>query len=222
MKLHSLKMLAFVSIQFALTAKISQAQEKSSPLVGFQVGTMGLGFQYVHPINSRWDLRAAATYFQLKHNREWTTTTTSTLTTSETIKGRTGGVSLIADYNLSSKTPNFKLAFGALYQLNRLIDTRSYLVEYSGQNVDLGNLTLEYTTFPVSPYAGFVWGNFKTEKKIVYSIELGTLYHGKPRVDFTGEGRIAPTAEQDEMAAENVKDYNWYPVLNFQINYKLK
>ena len=219
MKLHTSKIVMLFALKVVFALNFASAQEKPPSYFGIQIGTLGAGLQYVKPLNSRWDLRASATFLKLTKNRE---TISSTLTTKETIEMRTGGLGIIADYCISKNTPNWKIAFGAIYQFNKITDSRQYDVEYNDSKVDLGNLSLEFTTFPVSPYAGFMWGNFKSEKKIIYCLELGTLYHGKPKVLFTGEGRIAPTAELDEIVSENVKDYNWYPYLNFQINYKLK
>jgi hypothetical protein len=219
MKNRYLKIASLLVVPLTFVANYGHAQEKAAPSIGLQIGTLGIGAQYIHPLTSKWELRSTLSYLQLTKKRELISTS---LTTDETIKMRTGGIGIYANYNVFSKTPNWKVSLGAVYQFNRIIDTRVYEVEYNNSQIDLGSLSLEFTTFPVSPYAGILWGNFKSEKKININLELGTLYHGKPNVVFTGEGRIAPTAEQGPLVEENVKDYNWYPYLSFNINYKLK
>ena len=110
---------------------------------------------------------------------------------------------------------------GVFYQANKLLQRDDYTYVGDDRNEDLGNLTIDFTSFPVSPYVGLIFGNYKSGRRCTVAFELGTLFHGKPRVNWVGEGIIAPTAEQDEIVAGNVSNYNWWPYANFQINYKL-
>lgn len=196
----------------------SQELEKQKPTLGIQVGSMGAGLQFTYPFAKRWDARIAASYMSLNLN---SSSKDKTIATEKKTGVTMGGVSLIADFTLSSKTPNWKLAMGVVYPLNKIEETRSYTYIADGFNEDLGSLTLAFTPIPINPYLGFVFGNFKSTKRVGFALELGTLYHGKPSVSFTGTGRIEPTSEQDEVVANNVKNYNFYPYANFQLIFKL-
>ena len=190
----------------------------SSPTLGIQLGSMGIGIQYTHPLSERWNLRGTASYFDIALPQS---IPSSTVNTERVYSARLGGIGAIADYSFSKKTPNWKLAMGLFYQINRVGIYQEFTYVGDDLNEDLGTLDLQFDSFPVSPYAGLVFGNFKSQKRVTFSLELGTLFHGRPNVTFTGTGRIGPTAEQDELVAENVSNYNWFPYANFQLNFKL-
>ena len=197
----------------------SKAPTGKSDYVGLQFGSLGIGGQYVHPLNARWSLRFSGSYFSM--GAPTSTIVTPRYTETRDVKGTVGGGSAIADFDISPKTPNWKLSMGAFYTINEVSQMSSFVYTENGNNKDVGTLDLTFTANPVSPYLGLVWGNFKTKKKLFFTLELGTLYHGKPKVSFTGTGLIEPTTQQDYIIADNVSNYNWFPYANFQLNYKL-
>ena len=60
----------------------------SSPYLGIQIGSLGAGMQYVHPLNYKWNLRVAASYFAYTLNSR---TETNTLVTATSRNLRVGG-----------------------------------------------------------------------------------------------------------------------------------
>lgn len=203
---------------------LSFAQEKADDrsnanYVGIQMGSLGAGAQYVHSIHPRWNLRFSGSYFKASMDQ---TIETTDYTEYRTNNGQVGAFAALADFNISKNTPNWKLSTGLMYQVNKINRFSSFEATINDDVFDMGTLDLTFTAFPVNPYAGLVFGNFKTEKKVFITLELGTLFHGKPNVDFEGTGMIRLTGQDNEQRVnDNVSNYNWFPYANFQINYKL-
>lgn len=220
MKIRTLALLAlfFAGITYAQDSppKAATQSEKAPSYISMKVGSLGAGLEFSHSIASRWAMRYNFTYFQYTKNAE---TKSGNVETVREAFVRCGGLGVIADYNLSKTNPNWKLAMGLVYQFNRVSDSRTYTYTGSSTPEDLGNLTLAFTAFPVNPYLGIVAGNFRSKKHLQFSFEAGTLFHGRPRVEFTGSGRIQQTTEQIGIVEENVKNYNWFPVGFFNLRY---
>lgn len=194
---------------------------KAKPYLGVQVGFFGAGLQFSYPINNRFSVRVAGTYLP---------------SITKTISGKeqgldvvsdytfqTGGAALMGDFSLSKNKPGIRLSFGAVYNMTKVSGVRTY--HEPTYDLDLGYLNLEFTPkLPVSPYLGFVFGNFKKAKRAVFALEIGALYHGSPQVTFTGDGRISPTANEsnEEIIENNVKSLQFYPYANLQLNFNLK
>lgn len=216
-----MKIINYLSAIGLLTFSLgTNAQEasKGNPYISLKMGSLGFGLEYSHPISARWSGRLNASYFAIAMHKE---TTASSIITVKDTKVKIGGIGLIGDFNLSKTNPNWKLCVGAVYQFNKIAETRAYTFSSPDLTEDLGSLSLEFTTFPVNPYVGFMLGNFRSTKRLQFSLEAGTLYHGAPRVVFTGTGRIAGTAEQVDKVKENVKNYSLFPVGNINIRYVL-
>lgn len=212
--------LLLASVGFAQESESTASPTKKtnlpSPYLGVQMGSMGFGMQFVYPVKPRLNLRLAGSYFQYSMDIQ---TTTSRYETDRTQFLKVGGVGLIADYAFLKTSLNWKLAAGLFYQVNQIGQYDSYTYVDNGNNEDLGTLDIDFTTFPVAPYAGLVFGNFNSGKRVTIALELGTLYHGKPRVEMTGTGPVGPSAENADLIESNVSNYNWFPYGNFQINY---
>lgn len=193
-------------------------EEKPKKYISQHLGTLGFGIEYNHGFTNRFSLRGNLNYFRLNQK-----TTYSNSTLYEKYRAfRSAGIGVIADWRFIGNAPNWKLSAGVYILSRRASETRDYIYTNEDLTEDLGRLSIKFSTFPVNPYVGFIYGNFMSVKPITYSIEFGTLFHGNPRVDFTGNGRIEQTTQQDDIIKENVKNYMFYPVLNFKLNYKLK
>lgn len=222
-----------ILILFVASGKLLCAQESTStkatdekiytpkPYFGLQVGSLGAGLQVSYPIDNRWNLRLGGTYLPtLKYS---TSGTQEGLEVTTDMRFKTGSVSLISDFSLSKKKPGIKLSFGAIYQMTMAGATRSYYEP--SYSLDVGTLDLEFKPgLPVNPYLGFSFGNFKKSKVVFFVFEVGAMYHGKPKVNsFTGEGRIAPTANESNsvIIENNIKSLQVYPYANMQLNFKI-
>lgn len=200
------------------TTPNSNDLQKGNMTIGVQVGSLGPGLQFTYTVNSKLNLRAVGSFMKLNYSTEFDE---SQVHTSEKIMAKTGVIGLISDWNVFNKQW-FRLSGGVVYNFNQLIDTRNYVYTKTTPSYDVGSLTLDFTTMKVNPYLGIVLGRQNQDKKVNFLVELGTLYHGQPKVNFTGEGRIGATSEQVDVVKSNVSNYAFYPVLNLQLNVKIK
>jgi hypothetical protein len=204
----------------SFVTKVKASIEEQGLSAGIQINTLGLGGQFVMPLNNSLNARFSASFIQMKFQKN---VERGNLAEDRNRKLRSGGLGLLVDWK-PFEYELIRFSGGLVYQFNRASESRDYVYTRNGEAMELGNLTVDFTFFPVNPYIGFVFGRPipLAEKKISVLFELGTLFHGRPRVDFTGAGRIAPTAEQDDVIANNVKNYMFYPVASIQLNYKIK
>ena len=223
----------FLLLLFCLTAFCHSNKIKAStnldwtntynakPYLGIQLGSLGAGLQFAYPIGNRFDVRISGTYLP-KIGLSIPSTEQGVDIVSK-YNFQTGCVALICDLSLSKKKPGIKLAFGAVYSMTKVSGTRQY--HEPTYDLDLGSLTLGFTPkLPVNPYLGLVFGNFMKSKVVFFTLEIGALYHGKPKVVFTGDGRVSPTANDanTQIIADNVKSLQFYPYANLQLNFRLK
>lgn len=190
------------------------------PYVGLQVGSLGAGLQFTYPLTKRIELRAAGTYLP-QVGMNFTGVSGSADVTSE-VTFETGSASLIGTFSPFAKRPGLKIAAGAVYTMTAINAMNAYyLPEY---DEDLGTVGIEMTPrLPVNPYLGIVLGNAGKAKRVSFAFELGAMYHGKPKVNMTGTGRIAPTANESNTAIieNNIAAFQFYPYGNFQLNFFL-
>ncbi len=193
-------------------------EERPKKFISQQIGTLGFGLEYNHGFTNRFSLRGNINYFQLNQK----ITYSNTVLFEKYRLFRIAGIGVIADWRFLENVPNWKVSAGLYLVSRKASETRDYIYVNEDFTEDLGRLSIEFSAFPVNPYVGFLYGNFKSTKPITYSIEFGTLFHGQPKVEFTGTGRIEQTTQQVDIIRDNVKNYMFYPVLNFKLNYKLK
>jgi hypothetical protein len=85
-----------------------------------------------------------------------------------------------------------------------------------------------------APYLGFGWGSYEIRKTgFLYSVDVGVMYLGKPKVELTATGPVADLARQyypaeleSYLAGEKqkiedaLKEYRYYPVVAVGIWYR--
>ena len=204
---------------FLNTAVQSHAQIETSEInLGLQLGSTGIGLQAATRINEKVQLRTTVSFMQLRLKKEFSQ---GDIQTSRTRLMRTGGVGLISDWQLLKKTDKFRLSGGLYYVFNKLEETRAYSFNDEGTIEDMGLLTIAVESFPINLYGGLLIGKIDPEKKMNILLDIGTMFHGRPKVDFTGGGRVEPTADQDDIVRDNLKNYNFYPNINVLLFYRL-
>ena len=90
---------------------------------------------------------------------------------------------------------------------------------------DIGVFSLQLTPGnKFSPYLGLGFGNTLSRKhRISFNFELGALYYGSPQVTLSGDGIIGPIASEHNQSvlSEALAPYPWYPMINFQLTFRL-
>lgn len=205
---------------------------KNSFAAGVKVGLIGPGLDFSMSVSKKLNVRLTGNYMKLnmKSVKDFSDVKVEFKTTVTV-----GAVGLIADWHPFESAPIIKISGGVMYNFNKATivgkTTESYSFDegnYVFTPDDIGALSVEFKVNPIAPYLGFGFGNVIPKHKWGFNIELGTLYHGSPKVELTTSNPdtdlIAPTAgaENQEQIESNVKNYYLYPILSFQLNYKIK
>jgi hypothetical protein len=215
-----MKNISFKTLTVLLTLFISNNllnAQSGNQSVGLQLGSQGIGAFYEYGITDRLDLRGGASFFSFSNVGQ---SKSRDITVYTQTKIRIGGISLGVNYVPYEEFGWLKISGGLFAQWNSAQVGQYYILERDGETEYYGNLILTAKTFPVSPFASVLLGNFDTNKKLVFGVEIGTTFHGSPKISFTGDGRVEPTTEQQPLIQSNVKNYMFFPILNFKTAFK--
>jgi len=178
-----------------------------------RVGTLGVGGEITTSLTPRLNLRLGGHYFP-------TYTFSGTAIDGDVaydLKAKLLSIGGVLDLYPFKK--GFRLSGGVYYNLNKAEGTgrptRSYSVGSTTYGPDrLGSLTASLEAGQqLSPYAGIGWGNAVGKSRVSFLIDIGALYIDRPVLEFTGEGLIAPTAEQGPQIQEDLDQIRFYPVV---------
>jgi hypothetical protein len=200
--------------------------------VAVKLSTFGPGIEVIKAFDFPLNLRLGGTYF--KDDRDITVYVHSdNATTVNHIL--LGTLSLMADWQFGSI---FHVTLGGIYNF-----TEETLDVYPNESIYVGEVevteeTLGYTSTnlkpsKLNPYFGIGFGRSISKNHLVgFGVDLGAAYIGEPKVLLEATGLLAPSAEpfptQDggttsnqEIIANNIKNYKFYPYLNFQLSFRL-
>ncbi len=136
-----------------------------------------------------------------------------------------GAISLLGDWYFLR---NIHLTLGVSYNLfEATVDARRT------EDLELGTITVTEEEFGdlgvktkpnrLNPYIGIGFGRSQSYKRrLAFNFELGALYQGKTNFELKSSGMLTPTAtpEQEEALEDSIY-LPWYPVMTFQITYKI-
>lgn len=137
-----------------------------------------------------------------------------------------GAISLLADWYMSDK---LHLTGGMVYNLSKESVSGKPTEEFTVGTLtvkpdEIGSMTLTLEPNRIAPYLALGFGRpVPLKKSVSVNFELGAVYHGKPKVGLDAQGMIAPTANEDNEKAieDNISSFSFFPVLSFQIAFKL-
>lgn len=84
----------------------------------------------------------------------------------------------------------------------------------------LGNVSAKVKLNRVAPYLGIGFGMPTSGNHFTFSMDVGVIYQGAPKVDLTAKGLLEPSAEQGPLIEDNIKWFKFYPVISLGISYK--
>jgi hypothetical protein len=87
---------------------------------------------------------------------------------------------------------------------------------------EMGELTIKIDSKGVAPYLGIGLGKSVPTKKVNVTLDLGTFYLNKPIATAVGTKLLSNNQELANTLTENIEDYRWLPVLQLNLNYKIK
>ncbi len=136
------------------------------------------------------------------------------------------GINILADY--FPWQTGLRVTAGFLINLNKvtteMTPSKTYTVGGDLYTPDvLGKMNAEIKFNKIAPYIGIGFGNPLAEgKKLGFTFDMGTMYHGSPKVDLSATGLIEPSAspDQEEKLADNISWFKWFPVVSFGLTYK--
>lgn len=220
-------LLLFLSV---LANSILSAQyKKKDSYLGINLGTNGLGIQYGYTLNPRINLRLSSSYLSTDYSDDFIERKNliqpgDFLMNNWNINVSSVSIGTLIDIKPFINSEFIRVSLGVFYNSF----TANYNSNYSysdikkGLNFDAGTLKLNVTTTPIKPYIGILLGTPSDSKRVNFSIEMGTMFQQSPTARFTGEGMVGPTASQEPLVQKNVSNYNFYPSLSFQLNYRFK
>ncbi|MDA3944098.1 MAG: hypothetical protein PF694_11235 [Bacteroidetes bacterium] len=190
--------------------------------LGVKLSTFGPGVEIIAAFTPKIQLRLGGTYFNYTYNH-----TDENVDVNGSADAKLGSVSLLMNYHLARV---FFLSGGLLYNMNEI-----GLNGYFTQSMTIGSMevepekigTLDFLVKPgssITPYAGIGVGRSLSKNGVVsFAVEAGAAFHGKPQVELNATGMLEPTGseEQRQLLEDNLSGFNIYPMLNFQLSFRL-
>jgi len=193
--------------------------------VGLKAGVSGLGIEVIKGLSDKINVRLGYSRLMIPY------------TTRQQLEGYNlqvdaevtlGGASLLTDYYLLKNILHFT---GGLILNQTLVGIKIQ----SLSNLQYGDVSIpaeEVGTISgklgpghlVSPYLAIGVGNtLPRNHRFSFNFELGMFYQGPPEIELSGEGVIGPMASENNSHVINqaIAQYSWFPLLNFQLTYRI-
>lgn len=217
-----------------------KAQEEVKPFqhlsVSVNAGTLGVGVQVASPINRLLSLRTGLTVFKYTYDYDYDGVIKYEGFESErpiSMEAKANMVNglLLADIFLFRK--------GTFHLTGGFFVGTSDIIKISGEAdrlVEIGDLIIkpengrvaaQLRTNSFKPYLGLGFGNSVTKSnRVGFKFELGAMFHGSPNIAVTEGVEITDLTHlevSDELDKFNkfLKKFNVYPVINFQLNFRM-
>lgn len=190
--------------------------------IGAKAGTMGFGGELGLAITPRIHLRLGGSYFRYEIDLE---------AFQSEVKGssyaQVGSVSVLANFHPARY---FYLSAGVLYNM-----FEAGIYGLPANPITIGNIQanpdevgyLEVTMKPgmnINPYAGIGFGRAVSKNRVVsFNIDLGAAFMDSPKADIQSTGMLTPTSSEDQKRQlnENIAWVQFYPMINFQLNFRI-
>ncbi|PLX08074.1 MAG: hypothetical protein C0598_12475 [Marinilabiliales bacterium] len=206
------------------TSDVSLKTKKFTPGwgIGIKASTFGFGADVIKSFNQNFTLRLGGSYMK----QDIKISTFDDLGGSAFNYTTLGSISLIFDYYIFRSV---YISAGAMYNMTKLEFESQAEESQTIGNIEISPETIgsvTYTLLPneICPYLGIGFGHTLSRNKLVaFNFDLGAVYQGSPKVKLDATGMVTPTAnpEQQQLLQENVKDWKFYPFMNFQLSFRI-
>jgi len=190
--------------------------------LGLKVSTFGPGVEITTNILRTLHLRVGGSYFT--YNMDVDSEFLGVIGSNEL---KTGSISLVANWQVAK---GFFFAGGALYNMfeNKAVGTPKNgfqlgIMEVSPEQVGELSIALKPGN-TISPYVGIGLGRTISRNGVVsFALELGGVYHGKPKVGIEATGMLAPTASPEKaiLIEQALTSFQFLPMVNLQLSFRL-
>lgn len=220
---HKIHMLGLALLMFVIATNIQAQASRNYMAIGVKGGSTGVGGEFTVSLNKKFNTRISATFLDYTYSGE----ADLEATVGYDARNQTTSVGLIVDYFPFTKF--IKLSAGVHYfdftMDGFVAPTEPYTVEGKEFSVEkLGSISalMDYES-KIVPYLGLGFGNSARQGfPIRFTMDIGALYTNSPRINSSGEGIIAPTAEQAKDFEDGLKDFKFYPVINLGLSVRIR
>lgn len=189
--------------------------------IGVKLTSLGPGVEIVKSFNELINLRLGGTYYKM--NYEFILE--DNISTINQAYATFGGINLMVDVNFLSF---MHFSGGFIYNITSVEMNATPKDEYFIGEIEItpetvGSIQYGLTPNKICPYAGLGFGRSISRSQIVsFSFDFGVTYQGAPKVEMEANGMVSPTAseEQRQILEDNVKGYQFYPMMSFQLAFK--
>lgn len=190
--------------------------------IGIKASSIGFGADIVKSFNQNFTLRLGASYFK----KDFKVAKLDDLKAEALNYTSLGSVSLLFDYYIFKSV---YISVGGFYNFSTLeFESAATESQKIGNIVvtpeTIGSITYTLKPNELCPYLGIGFGHTISRNKLLaFNFDLGALYQGSPKLLLEATGMVSPTAneEQRQLLEDNVKDWKFYPFLNFQLSFRL-
>lgn len=189
--------------------------------IGIKLTSLGPGIEIVKSFNELISLRLGGTYYKM--NYEFSAS--NDINTINQAYATFGAANLTVDVNFLSF---MHFTGGLIYnitqvEMDAIPKDEYYIGEIEITPETVGSVKYGVTPNKICPYAGLGFGRSISRSQIVsFSFDIGVVYHGSPKVQLEANGMVSPTAseEQRQILEDNVKGYQFYPMMSFQLAFR--
>ncbi|MGE5402918.1 MAG: hypothetical protein ACM3S2_21170 [Ignavibacteriales bacterium] len=213
----------FFIVLLILFSCLSCSASAQTYAVSVKASTIGLHLEAYRSIGTDFNVHLGGSFFSYAYNQS---------------PDPKEDYSLNADLKLNSFTAlvdwmpfessSFRISGGLSYNNNQpQVTAIPQITKVIGGDVynkdNLGNLDVTLTFNKIDPYIGIGIGNpTGGESRFGVVFDMGVFYQGKPGVKLHADGLLSPSAspEQEAIVQENIKWFQWYPVVSLGVSYK--
>ena len=189
--------------------------------IGIKVSSLGLGLEIIKSFNKNFNLRLGGSYYKQNY-AQWKYDDSDL---AAFVYGQVGSISLIADWYFLKSV---HLSGGVFYNMTVVkkeskLSESYYVGEIEVTPETVGSVFVSWFPNEICPYLGIGFGRTISRNEVVaFNFDLGALYQGSPKVAMEANGMVAPTANEDQrkLMENNVKGYQFYPFINFQLSFR--
>lgn len=235
-----------VAFSIGVPAMAQTGTERVKPFshlsVSLNAGTLGGGLQVAAPLNDYLGLRAGFSLLKFNYNYDYDGTYEGPLPANARVRNedpdRYYTVPLKAKANMANGMvllDYFPFRRSVFHVTAGLLFGTSSILKVSGETderIEVGDIIIEpgadgrveaaLKTNAVKPYVGLGFGRSVAHSRVGFKFELGAMFHGNPKIEAT-TGKIVEDAVDQELSRFNkfLKNFKAYPVLNFQLSYRI-
>lgn len=191
--------------------------------VALNVSSIGPGLELAAPLGSHFALRAGFTTLPFGFSYDYNKKGLEVEADAD-VKLMNGNI--LADWFPFRNAP-FHLTAG-LYMGNTGIEAEGH----SNKSFEIGGTIIEpdaqgtihakLKTNAVKPYFGLGFGRSIPRSRFGFKMEVGAMYHGTPKIETNGTGYVGDAAgEEVSKITESITKWKFYPVLSFQLVYRI-